>query len=61
MAIIRGILKQHDFPDTVVDMAADPLRDSSNPVYNSQWMAFAKWANDKGIHSKHLSWVTLAE
>ena len=59
--IIRDILKQHDFPDAVVDMAADPLRDSSSHVYNSQWKAFAKWANDKDIQSKDLSYVTLAE
>ena len=44
-----------------MDMAADPLRDSSNHVYNSQWKAFAKWANNKGIPSKDLSYVTLAE
>ena len=49
MDIIRDILKQHHFPDTVVDMAAELLRDSSSNVYNSQWKAFAKWANDKGI------------
>ena len=61
MAIIRDILKQHDFPDAVVDMAADPLCDSSSHIYNSQWKAFAKWANDKGIPSKDLSYVTLAE
>ena len=61
VAIIRDILKQHDFSDSVVDMAADPLRDSSSHVYNSQWKAFDKWANDKGIQSKDLSHVTLAE
>ena len=61
MDIIRDILKQHDFPDAVVDMAADPLRDSSSHVYNAQWKAFAKWANDKGIPSKDLSFITLAE
>ena len=61
MVIIRDILKQHDFPDSVVDMASDPLHDSSSHVYNSQWNAFAKWANDKGIPSKDLSYVTLAE
>ena len=42
-------------------MAADPLRDFSSNVYNSQWKAFAKWANDKGIQSKDLSYVTLVE
>ena len=42
-------------------MAADPLRDSSSNVYNSQWKAFALWANDKGKQSKDLSYVTLAE
>ena len=42
-------------------MAADPLRDLSSNVYNSQWKAFAKWANDKGIQYKDLSYVTLAE
>ena len=35
-------------------------------VYNSQWKAFAKWANVKGANvkgtqSKDLSYVTLAE
>ena len=60
MDIIRDILKQ-DFPDAVADMAADPLSDSSRHVYNSQWKAFAKWANDKGIQSKDLSYITLAE
>ena len=49
VAIIRDILKQHDFPDSVIDMAADPLHDSSSHVYNSRWKAFAKWANDKDI------------
>ena len=44
-----------------MDMAADPLWDSSSNVYNSQWKAFAKWANDKGIQSKDLSYVTLVE
>ena len=58
VAIIRDILKQHDFPDAVIDMAADLLHDSSSHVYNSQWKAFAKWANDKGIPSKDLSYVT---
>ena len=33
--IIRDVLKSHHFPDTVVDMAANPLRDSSCNVYNS--------------------------
>ena len=61
VALIRDILKQHNFPDTVVDMAADPVRDSSSNVYNPQWKAFAKWANDKGIQFKDLSYVTLAE
>ena len=61
VALIQDILKQYNFPDTVVDMAADPLRDSSSNVYNSQWKAFARWANDKGIQSKDLSNVTLAE
>ena len=42
-------------------MAADPLRDSSSNVNNSQWKAFAKWANDKGIESQDLSYITLAE
>ena len=44
-----------------MDMAADPLRDSSSHIYNFQWKVFAKWANDKGIQSKDLSYVTLAE
>ena len=42
-------------------MAADPLCDSSSHIYNFQWKAFAKWANDKGIQSKDLSYVTLVE
>ena len=42
-------------------MLADPLCDSSSHVYNSQWKAFTKWANDKGILSKGLSFVILAE
>ena len=61
VALIRDILKQHNFPDTVVDMAANPLPDFSSNVYNSQWKAFAKWANYKGIQSKDLSYVMLAE
>ena len=40
---------------------ADRLCDSSSHVYNAQWKAFAKWANDKGIPSKDLSYITLAE
>ena len=47
--------------ESVVDMAADPLRDSSSNVYNLQWKAFAKWANDKGIQSQDLSYITMAE
>ena len=61
VALIWNNLKQHNFPDTVVDMAADPLWDSSSNIYNSQWKALAKWANDKGIQSKDLSYVTVAE
>ena len=61
VASIRDTLKQHDFPTSVMDMAADPLRDSSSHVYNHHWKAFAKWANDKGIQSQDLSYVTLAE
>ena len=56
--IIRDILKQHNFPTAVLDMAADLLRDSSSHVYNAQWKAFAKWANEKGIPSKDLSYIT---
>ena len=59
--LIRDVLKRHHFPDTVVDMAADPLRDSSSNVYNSQWKAFALWANNKGILPNDLSFITLAE
>ena len=58
---IRNLLRQHHFPKTVGEIAADPLRDSPSNVYNSQWKAFAKWANDKGIQSKDLSYITLAE
>ena len=61
VALIRDILKSHRIPDTVVDMAADPLRDSSSHVYNSHWKAFAIWANEKGLHPKDLSFFTLAE
>ena len=59
--LIRDVLKRHHFPDTVVDMAADPLRDSSSNVYNSHWKAFALWANNKGILPNDLSFITLAE
>ena len=55
MDIIWDILKQHHIPDTVVDMAADPRRDSSSNVYNSEWKAFVKCVNNKGIQSKDLS------
>ena len=61
VALIRDILKSHRIPDTVVDMAADPLRDSSSHVYNSHWKAFAIWANEKGLHPEDLSFFTLAE
>ena len=61
MEIIRDVLKIHHFPDTVVDMAANPLRDSSSNVYNSLWKAFALWANNKGILPSDLSYITLAE
>ena len=59
--LIRDVLKRHHFPDTVVDMAADPLRDSSSNVYNSHWKAFALWANNKGFRPNDLSFITLAE
>ena len=59
--LFRDVLKRHHFPDTVVDMAADPLRDSSSNVYNSHWKAFALWANNKGICPNDLSFITLAE
>ena len=59
--LIRDVLKRHHFPDTVVDMAADPLRDSSSNVYNSHWKAFALWANNKGILPSDLLFITLAE
>ena len=61
MEIIRDVLKSHHFPDTVVDMAANPLRDSSSNVYNSHWKAFALWANNKDILPSDLSYITLAE
>ena len=61
LELIRDVLKRHLFPDTVVDMAADPLQDSSSNVYNSHWKAFALWANNKGILSNDLSFITLAE
>ena len=61
VALIRDVLKHHQFPDPVVDMAADPLRDSSSHVYNSHWKAFALWANEKGLHPQDLSFITLAE
>ena len=61
MALFWDFLRQHHFPVTVVEMAADPFKDSSSNLYNSQWQAFAKWANDKGIQSKDLQYVTLAE
>ena len=59
--LIRDVLKSHHFPDTVVDMAANPLRDSSSNVYNSHWKAFALWANNKDILPSDLSYITLAE
>ena len=59
--LIRDVLKRHHFPDTVLDMAADPLLDSSSNVYSSQWKAFALWANNKGILPNDLSFITLAE
>ena len=59
--IIRDVLKSHHFPDTVVDRAANPLRNSSGNVYNSHWKAFTLWANIKGILPSDLSYVTLAE
>ena len=59
--LIRDVLKRHHFPDTVVDMAANPLRDSSSNVYNSHWTAFALWANNKDILPSDLSYITLAE
>ena len=61
VALIRDVLKRHQFPDPVVDMAADPLLDSSSHVYNSHWKAFALWANEKGLHPNDLSFITLAE
>ena len=61
MELIRDVLKRHHFPLTVVDMAADPLRDSSSNVYNSHWKAFALWANNKGILPNDLSLITLSE
>ena len=61
VALIRDVLKRHRIPDPVLDMAADPLRDSSSHVYNSHWKAFAIWANEKGLHPNDLSFITLAE
>ena len=61
VALIRDVLKRHQFPDPVMDMAADPLWDSSSHVYNSHWKAFALWANEKGLHPNDLSFITLAE
>ena len=59
--IIRDVLKSHHFPDTVVDMVANPLRDSSSTAYNSHWKVFALWANNKGNLPSDLSYITLAE
>ena len=42
-------------------MEVDPLIDPSSHVYNSQWKAFAKWANDKGIQTKDLSYCMHAD
>ena len=61
VAVISDILRQHNFPESIVDMAADPLRVSSSNVYNSQWKSFASWANTWGIATKDLSYVTLVE
>ena len=57
VVLFRVLLRQHHFTETVVELAADPFRDSSSNLYNSQWQNFAKWANDKGIQSKdsHMS------
>ena len=44
-----------------MDMAANPLQDSSSNVYNSHWKAFALWANNKDILPSDLSYITLAE
>ena len=41
-------------------MWTDSLWDPSSNGFNSQW-AFAQWANDKGVQSRDLSYVTLAE
>ena len=59
--IIRDVLKSRHFPDTVVDMAANPLQDSSSNVYNSHWKGFALWANNKGMLPSDLPYITLAE
>ena len=37
------------------------IRDSSSHIYNAQWKVFAKWANDKDIPAKDLSYINLAE
>ena len=52
MAFIRDILRHHNFPESVVNMAADLLRDSSSNVYNSQWKSFASWAMLKELRTK---------
>ena len=57
----QGRLEKPSFPDTVVDMAAKPLRNSSGNVYNSHWKTFTLWANNKGFLPSDISYVTLAE
>ena len=57
----QGRLEKPSFPDTVVDMAAKPLRNSSGNVYNSHWKTFTLWANNKGFLPGDISYVTLAE
>ena len=61
VVLIQDLLRQQHNPERVVEMAADPLGDSSSNVNNSQLKAFAKWANYKGIQSKDLSCVRLVE
>ena len=44
---IRQVLRDHQFAESVVLMAANPLRKSSNHVYNSHWNTFIKWVKSQ--------------
>ena len=51
----------NNYPKSIVEMAVDPLRDSSSNVYNSQWKSFAFWATTRANAKKDLSYIMLVE